>query len=259
MTASITTAVVASYDERAQFARAETVAVRRPRLLRGLLNSSSHVAEVPCGAGHFLADYARADVAVTLVDANAAMLAVATEHAIQAEVPIERTFPRPAYWQKLTLPDDVDLVVVPNAALNQLVRQAPLTDLVTRLRAALRPDAEVLAQVACTHPGGGVDRATFYDPARPHGVWFADRWFEPTDAGGAVVRRRRQHRDGNHLRIDFDYHDPAGISLHATTVAMNLLSAATLIESFTAGGFSRIRFLPGRGGLSEILASAGPR
>lgn len=225
MTALSATAVVASYDERVRFARAETVAVRRPRLLRGLLNSSSHVAEVPCGTGHFLADYARAGVAVTLVDANAAMLAVATENAIQMGLPVERTFPTPAYWQDVTLPDDVDLVVVPNAALNQLACQAPLTDLVTRLRAALCPDAEVLAQVACTHPGGGVDRATFYDPARQHGVWFADRWFEPTDAGGAVVRRRRQHREGNHLRIDFDYHDPAGTSLHATTVAMNHAAA----------------------------------
>jgi SAM-dependent methyltransferase len=248
-------AVVASYDGRTRFARVETGAVRRPRLLRGLLDMATRGAELPGGAGHFLADYARAGVVVTLADASPVMLAAAREHALDAGLPAERTRTVCAYVQDLMVPERVDLVVVPNAALNQLTCQAPLADLLAGIRASLRPGAEVLVQVACTHPGGGVDTTGFYDPARPHGVWFADRWFDPALAGGAVLRRRRQHRDGDQLRVEFDYRDPAGACLHAATVELTLLSVDTLTAAFTAAGFAHVRFLPGQDGLSEALAT----
>lgn len=202
--------VVASYEQRARFARTETATVRRPRLLRGLLDSATHIAEIPCGTGHFLGDYVRVEVSVTLVDASAAMLAAAVEHAVEAGLPADRTFPTLGYLHELHLRDGIDLVVAPNAALNQLAWQAPLIELLTSLRATVCPGAEVLAQVACTQPDAGVDTATFYDAARQHRVWFADRWFDPAQAGGAVLRRRRQYRDGNRLRIEFDYRDPPG-------------------------------------------------
>ncbi|SHG79698.1 hypothetical protein [Streptoalloteichus hindustanus] len=249
-------AVVASYDGRARFGRTEVAAVRRPRLLRGLLATAAHVAEIPCGAGHFLSSYARTSVAATLVDASAAMLATAVEHAVEVGQRAERTFPMLAYWQEVTLPEDVDLVVVPNAALNQLACQAPLTDLLACLRVAASPGTEVLAQVACTHRDGGVDTATFYDPARQHRVWFADRGFKPTQTSGAVLRRRRQHRDGNRLHIEFDYRDGTGTSMHSSTVELELFTAARLAEAFTSAGFGHVRFLPGEGGLSEVLATA---
>ncbi len=102
-----------------------------------------------------------------------------------------------------------------------------------------------------------MDTATFYDPARQHRVWFADRWFNPDEAGGAVLRRRRQHRDGDRLHIEFDYRDRAGTRLHATTVELELFSAAHLTDAFTAAGFAHVRFLPGQNGLSEVLATAG--
>lgn len=247
-------AVVASYAGRARFARAEAAAVHRPRLLRGLLGTTTHIAEIPCGAGHFLAAYADAGVTVTMVDASPAMLAEAGRHARQAGLPAEQIFTREAYWQNVTLPHDVDLVVAPNAALNQLACQTPLIDLLADLRDALHPGTEVLAQVGCTHPGGRADAATFYDPAHPHRAWFADRCFEPAQAG-AVLRRRRQHRDGDRLRIEFDYRDHAGASLHTTTVEMALFTPAQLGEAMTAAGFGHVRFLPGFGGLSEFLAS----
>lgn len=246
---------VATYDGRTQFARAETRAVRRPRLLRGLLDTTTHVAELPCGAGHFLADYTHAGVAVTLADANPMMLAAAREHAHDTGLPAERTHTVCAYVQDLILPSTVDLVVVPNAALNQLACQTPLADLLSGVRAGLRCGAEVLVQVACTHPGGAVDTTGFYDPTRHHGVWFADRWFDPAQAGGAVLRRRRQHRDGDRLRVEFDYRDPAGACLHATTVELALLSVDTLTVAFTTAGFGHVRFLAGHGGLSEALAT----
>lgn len=247
--------VVASYEARTRFVRAETATVSRPRLLRGLLGSATHVAEIPCGAGHFLTDYAGAGLAVTLVDASEAMLTEACGHARDAGLPPERTYTVHAYVQDLVVPEPVDLVVVPNAALNQLAAQAPLVDLLTGLRVSLRPGVEVLAQVVCTHAGGGVDGAGFYDPACQHRVWFADRWFDPAQAGGAVLRRRRQHWDGDRLRIEFDYRDPANTSLHTTTVELVLFSADMLSAAFTAAGFSHVRFLAGQGGLSEALAT----
>jgi SAM-dependent methyltransferase len=258
VTAASAAAVVRSYTERARFARAETAKVRRPRLLPGLLRTSRHVAEIPCGTGHFLAEYARTGAAVTLVDACPTMLAAAVEHAVDAGVPAERTIPTLAYLHELEFLTEVDLVVAPNAALNMLACQSSLTDTLSALRRALRPGVEVLAQTACTHPDGGVDTATFYDAARQHRAWFPDTWFNPAQTGGAVMRRRRQYREGDRLRVEFDYVDPAGRSVHATTVELALFSAQQLRDAFTAAGFVHVRFLSGRGGLSEVLAITDP-
>lgn len=247
-------AVVSSYAARTRFARAETATVRRPRLLRGLLATAMHVAELPCGAGHFLTDYRDSGLAVTLADASSEMLAEARDHARDVGLPPDRTDTIHAYLQDLVVPEPVDVVVVPNAALNQLACQAPLVEVLAWLRAS-RPGVEVLVQVVCTHPGGGVDTAGFYAPARRHGVWFADRWFDPAQAGGAVLRRRRQIRDGDRLRIEFDYRDPADARLYATSVELALFSADVLSAAFTAAGFGHVRFLPGQGGLSEALAT----
>jgi len=166
MTATSATTVVDAYQYRVRFSRAETATVRRPRLLRGLLDTATHVAEIPCGPGHFLTDYAQAECTVTLVDASPVMLAAAVAHAVEAGLPGERTFPTAAYLQELKLPAEVDLVVAPNAALNQLACQSSLTGILSALRTAVRPGVEVLAQMACTHPGETVDTATFYDAAR---------------------------------------------------------------------------------------------
>lgn len=257
MTARTTAAtVVDSYQQRARFSRAETATVHHPRLLRGLLPDIGHVAEIPCGAGHFLDLYATADVAVTLIDACPAMLVAAVKHAVEVGLPTDRTHPRVAYLQDLGQLSEVDLVVVPNAALNQLACQSSLPDTLAALRRAVRLGAQVLAQLACTYPGGGVDTAGFYDVERQDRVWFADRWFSPAHAGRAVLRRRRQHRIDHRLRIEFDYRDTAGRSLHTTTVELFLFSATELSRVFTDAGFGHVRFLPGMGGLSEVLATA---
>lgn len=206
------TTVVGGYGGRARFARAEADIVSRPRLLRGLLRTAGHVAELPCGAGHFLAEYAAAGAETTM----------------------------------------------PNAALNQLACQTPPAELLAVIRRALWCGVELLAQVVCVHPGDRADTAGFYDPVREHGVWFADRYLDPVRAGGAVLRRRCQHRhhtDGvGRLRIEFDYLASDGASLHTSEVELSLFSAEELAAVLTAAGFRHIRFLPGHGGLSEILA-----
>jgi len=258
MTRSGATAVARTvadgYDGRARFARADADAVSRPRLLRGLLDTAGHVAEIPCGAGHFLADYAVAGVETTLIDGNGTMLAAAIEHATELGLPADRT--EAQYVQDLGDLPDVDLVVMPNAALNQLACQTPPVELLTVIRRALRCGVELLAQVICTHPDGRLDTTGFYDPARQHGGWFADRYLDPTRAGGAVLRRRRQHHaDGaGRVRVEFDYLDSDGISLHTSGAELRVFSAEELAAALTTAGFRHIRFLPGHGGLSEILA-----
>lgn len=246
--------VVNSYRRRARFCRAETAAVRRPRLLRGLLGTARHVAEIPSGTGHFLTNYAEAGAAVTFVDACPDMLAAAAEHATAAGLPAERVRTVLSTVQRLA-PLAAKLVVVPNGALNQLVLQSPAQRLLTRMCSMLPPNVEVLAQVACLHPGGGVDNSTFYDPRGQHGRWFADRRFDPAQVAGAALRYRRQYRDGEQLRIEFDYRDSAGERLHTAMVELALLSARELGDVFTAAGFVNVRFLPGQGGLSELLAT----
>ncbi len=255
MTAAVS--VAQSYRARARFCHAETVDVPRPWMLRGLLDTAGHVAEIPCGAGHFLTEYAHARAAVTLVDACVDMLAAATARA--HEIGLEQVQSHQATVQELPPLVDVDLVVLPNGALNQLAHQTPTERLLAGLCSVMRPAATMLVQVACTHPGGGTDTSTFYEPHRQHGVWFADRWFQPTQAAGAVLRRRRQNRNNQQLRIEFDYLDSAGERLHTTEVGLVLLPAAQLAEAFTAAGFVHVRFLPGRGGLSELLATAPDR
>ncbi|MGQ0718598.1 MAG: methyltransferase domain-containing protein [Pseudonocardiales bacterium] len=261
ITPVVATAVVDGYELRARFARADADAVSRPRSLRGLLRTTRHVAEVPCGAGHFLADYAATGVTTTLIDGNGAMLAAAIAHAADSGLPAVGTHAYVQYVQELGELAGVDLVVIPNAALNQLACQTPLVELLAAIRHALRPGVELLAQVACTHPGGGIDTAGCYDPVRQQGVWFADRYLDPSRAGGAGLRRRCQHRhhEGNgavRVRVEFDYVDPTGASLHTTSVELRLFSAEELAAALTSAGFSRLRFLPGYGGLSDITARA---
>lgn len=252
------TTVVDGYDGRARFARHEADAVSRPRLLRGLLRTTGRVAELPCGAGHFLADYAVAGVETTLIDGSGAMLAAAIEHGAELGLSTDRIHTHIRYVQELGDLSDVDLVVMPNAALNQLACQTPPAELLATVHRALRCGVDFLAQVICTHPGGRVDSTGFYDPARQHGGWFADRYLDPTRADGAVLRRRRQHRhhaDGvGRVHVEFDYLDSGGASLHTSRAELRLFSAEELAAALTTAGFHHIRFLPGCGGLSEILA-----
>jgi SAM-dependent methyltransferase len=249
-----TAEVVESYRTRAPFYRAETAHIRRPRSLWDVLHTARHVAEIPCGAGHFLSDYAGAEAVVTLVDACPEVLAFATQHAHDAGLPRERVRPELSTVQQLRALTDVDLVVMPNGAFNQISRQVPPLQLTTGLYSAMRPGAKLLAQVACTYASGDIDSSTFYDPRRAHDVWFIDHSFTPADGGGPILRHRRQHRNGETLRIDFDYRTPTGDSLHTAMVEMALLSGHDLVETFTAAGFVHVRILPGHDGLSELLA-----
>ncbi len=251
-------AVVASYRTRTPFAAAETRAVQVPRLLRGLLRAATHVAEVPCGAGHFLPAYVEHEVVVTLVDACQDMLDLAADRAADHGLPSDRVTARRALVQDLELPSGVDLVVLPNAALNQLAAQSGLPTLLAAVRATIGEGTVVLAQVCCEHPAGAVDASTFYDDRRPHGQWFPDTVLPCDQLDGDVLRRRRQHRDRDQLRIEFDYLDKSRTRVESAVVDLRVFTAEELISAFGVAGFTDVRFLPGTDGLSEITALAGP-
>jgi Methyltransferase domain len=250
--------VVEGYRVRAPFVRAEIAAVRRPQLLRGLLRAALHVAELPSGVGHFLTDYAHAGVEVTMIDASPDMLAVAPDHAAVAGMAVGRIHTQVRLVQELDVLPSVDLVVMPNAALNQLACQTPLAELLTGIRAVLMPGVELLAQVLCSRAGGELDSSGFYDPGREHGVWFADRALRSLSANcseGFVLRYRRQYRDPRRIRVEFDYRDSNGASLHAASVELRVFSVTELAEALLTAGFEHLRLLPGQGGLSEMLAT----
>jgi SAM-dependent methyltransferase len=248
--------VVAGYGERAAYVRAEQPPPP-PKLLAHLLRRTAHVAELPCGTGHFVLAYAQAGVEVTLLDASAAMLQVAVERAATAGVPTERTHIRRCLIQQLDRLPEVDAVVMPNAALNQLAAQCPPTDILAGIRAALVPGSRILLQALCTRPGV-TDGCAFYDPDLPDGAWRTDRRLDPARAAGAAYRQRRQHHDatGLALRIDFAYLSASGNRLHATSVDLRLIPAADLTDALTAVGYRIIEKLTStRSRFTEILAA----
>jgi hypothetical protein len=245
--------VVNGYTDRARFARAETDAVAPPRMLPGLLGTARHVTELPCGAGHFLDQYSAARLEVTLVDGNQAMLAAAVDHAGALGIAADRVHGRAQLLQDLAPLPSVDLAVIPNGALNQLACQTRLVDLLTGIRGALSANVHLLAQVLCSHGHGQLDASGFYDRAREPGCWFADRHLPSHTA--AVYRYRRQHHASPEdlLRVEFDYR-AGDRSVHTTAVTLRVLSPTGLLHAMAAAGFTPVHFLPGHGGLSEILA-----
>lgn len=256
MTSIRARSVVAGYGERAAFARAEQ-APPPPELLAHLLRHAVHIAELPCGTGHFLAAYAQAGVEVTLLDASAAMLHAAVERAAVVGLPTARTHTRRCLIQRLDRLPGVDAVVVPNAALNQLAAQCPPIDILAGIRAALGPGSQILLQALCARPGA-TDGCAFYDPDLPDGAWRTDRRLDPARTAGTAYRQRRQHHDatGLALRIDFAYLSASGTRLHATSVDLRLLRAADLTGALTAAGYRIIAKRTGTGSqFTEILAA----
>lgn len=240
---------IATYTDRARFVAAEIDRVPRPRGLGPALDAARHVVELPCGAGHFLPEYVRAGIRVTLIDANRAMLHVATARATLAGT----TFT--AHVALLpTLPplSDADLLVLPNAALNQLACHGDPAALFAALAAAA-PGARLLAQVLDTRP----DTASpvgWYDPTLCSGTWIADLVLDERVHAGAARRRRRQHQTGDRVTIDFDYLNDAGRSLHQASVQVRLVDPADWLAHTAAVQARHAVCEPGAGGLLELHA-----
>ncbi|MFE1102390.1 class I SAM-dependent methyltransferase [Nocardiopsis alba] len=245
--------VVESYRARAAWACAESRPTT-PHLLFRALGDITTVVEFPAGPGHFLTAYARAGVRVRLIDASRPMLTAATHHARDVGV-VELAIG--CHFLE-HLPDLAEeLVVVPNAALNQLAAQTPLTDVLAHLREAVRPGTRLLLQylqvgpTSHSEPGG-----RFYDPALPDGHTSTDHTF--TDPHNRRVRRhhRQYHTaDRSQVRIEFTYTTP-GHQERTTHVHLALPDMAEVESALTATGWTRSHTHT-HAGFREILANAG--
>ncbi len=245
--------VVESYRARAAWACAESRPTT-PHLLPRALDDITSVVEFPAGPGHFLTAYARAGVRVRLIDASWPMLTAATHHACDVGV-VELAIG--CHFLE-HLPDLAEgLMVVPNAALNQLATQTPLTDVLAHLREAVHPGTRLFLQylqvgpTPNSEPGG-----RFYDPALPDGHTSTDHTF--SDPHNRRVRRhRRQHHtpDGRQVRIEFTYTAP-GHQERTTHIHLALFTTGEVEAALAATGWTSSHTHT-HAGFCEVLANAG--
>jgi hypothetical protein len=215
-----------------------------PYLLDGLLRPGMVVAEVPSGTGHYLHAYAAAGCRCVLVDADADMLAAAADNA--AGIPHVRLLH--ARLEELTGAQLlVDLVVVPNGALNQLAHDLPLTHVFRALADIVGEGSRLLVQALLGEPG---EACGFYEPLRGT-FWFTDRRI--TDpAGGTLLRRRRQRQHDDGVSIDFTLHRDDTL-VYEHTVSLRLLDRAVVTTAATATGLTVTTYRPGLGRLTEVV------
>lgn len=242
--------MTAGYAERARYYAAETRAVPQPRLLAGLLRPGLRVAEMPSGTGHFLPAYSAAGTATTLVDSCPEMLDEACRNAaldgstadtlctaIENLSPGDGTF---------------GLIVMPNAALNQLAAGTGAPGLLAAAARVLEPGGTILAQVLDPSRACG-----FYDPALADGTWHPDRQFPGKD-GHTVTRRRRQSHRGGQIEIDFELCRD-GQPAHSQHVILRSLTEHGLRGALASAGLTARRVIRGAGGLTEVLAARSAR
>jgi Methyltransferase domain len=239
--------VTGGYAARARHYAAEIRHVPQPGALAGLLRPGLRIAEIPSGTGHFMPAYTAARAEVVLIDACPAMLQAARQHAghLGAEPgmlcsPIQGLTPQAGPF---------DLIVMPNAALNQLAADTATAELLAAAAQPLEPGGTLLAQVLDPGEDGACG---FYDPGVSDRIWYVDREF--TDkTGQPLVRRRRQHHHGDLVGIDFELRRDGELLYHHH-VTLRLLPAADLKAALASAGFTEVSARPGTGGLLELLA-----
>jgi ubiquinone/menaquinone biosynthesis C-methylase UbiE len=235
------------YAARARHYAAEISDVPQPESLAELLRPGLRVAEMPSGTGHFLAAYTAADAEVVLIDACPTMLQAARHQA-------GRLGAQPRLLcssvQDLTAQaGPFDLIVMPNAALNQLTADTAAADLLAAAARPLKPGGLLLAQVL--DPAKG-DAYGFYDPSVSDGAWHVDREFTD-EAGQRLTRRRRQRHHHDLIGIDFELRRRSELLYHHH-VTLRLPTTRDLQAALTIAGFTSVTARPGTGGLIELLA-----
>ncbi|GAA1464568.1 hypothetical protein GCM10009603_41910 [Nocardiopsis exhalans] len=242
--------VVSSYRDRAAWARAESCPTT-PHLLPRALADITAVVEFPAGPGYFLTHYAHAGVRLHLIDASWPMLTAATHHAREAGV--AELAIGCHYLEHLPELVGEELVVVPNAALNQLAAQTPLPDVLARLREAVKPGTRLLLQYVAASAGPG---SGFYDPALPDGRTILDHTFT-APGNQQVTRRHSQHHtaDRRQARIEFTY-TVSGHEERTSHVHLALPASGEVETALAHTGWVTTHTHDGAG-FREVLATAG--
>jgi hypothetical protein len=246
---------IPDYSARAAHYDIEIGAVPLPRSLPGLLQrcSGGTVGEVPSGCGHFLSAYAASSCAVTFVDACTAQLVKVRQRATAIGIG-DRVHAVEARVEKLAeAVRPLDVMVVPNASLNQLAAQGPVAELLAAYHATITRGGWAVFQMLCSHPSGRVDAAAFYDPRLPDSTW-VDEWCRPTDRG-SLVRRRRQVHAGTRLHISFElYHDDGPPIL--SEAELEILALCPLLRLMASLGLDVHTVEHALDGMTEITAMA---
>jgi SAM-dependent methyltransferase len=234
------------YAARARHYAAEIREVPQPESLADLLRPGLRVAEMPSGTGHFLPAYIAADAEVVLIDACPTMLEAARRQA-------GRLGAQPSLVcspiQDLTAQaGPFDLIVSPNAAVNQMAADIPAADLLTAAARPLKPGGLFLAQVLDPADSRACG---FYHPGVSDGACRTDRQFTD-ETGHPLTRRRRQHHH-RLIDLDFELHRDSEL-LYRHRVALRLLTTGDLRTALTIAGFTGVSARPGAGGLIELLA-----
>jgi hypothetical protein len=126
--------------------------------------------------------------------------------------------------------------------------------ILTALRGALCPGGMLLAQFLGMHDDGTLDRAGCFDPTLPNDVW-TEEWRRPAGGGRHLTRRRRQHRYGADLAVEFELTLDGGEATHHQ-VALHLLALADVPSLCRAAGLGTVVTRPGANGMSELLVAA---
>jgi SAM-dependent methyltransferase len=244
--------LTSGYAARAACYTAEIAGVVPPERLGSLLRPGLRVAEMPSGPGHFLPAYAAAGAEVVLIDACADMLTAAQRRTAGQQVSSLRTI----CCRIEDLPagtGPADVVVIPNAALNQLAASTGPAELIAAAARLLVPGGVLLAQVLRVADDGRAGPCGFYDPALADGTWIADREFTGSD-GLRVARRRQQHHGGTWLHIDFEF-TRDGETLYDHRVDLRLLTNLQVQTAMADAGLTPAGTCPGADGLDVVLAA----
>ena len=141
---------------------------------------------MPSATGHFLSAYAACQAQVTLVDCCQEMLSAAGRRAEGIGLQGFRLALSPI--QNLAseaIP--VDLVVIPNAALNQLAAGTHLVTLLTAVAQVLKSGGLLLLQILDLHDDGTIGACNFYTPGIGEQELVTDRKFTDEDGSLLVV------------------------------------------------------------------------
>jgi cyclopropane fatty-acyl-phospholipid synthase-like methyltransferase len=235
------------YAARARHYAAEIREVPQPESLADLLRPGLRVAEMPSGTGHFLPAYIAADADVVLIDACPTMLEAARHQA--GRLGAQPSLVCSPIQDLAAQAGPFDLIVLPNAAVNQMAADIPAADMLTAAARPLKPGGLFLAQVLDPADSRACG---FYDPGVSDGAWRVDRQFTD-ETGHPITRRRRQCHHHGLIDLDFELHRDSALLYHHC-VTLRLLTTGDLRTALTIAGFTGVSARPGAGGLIELLA-----
>jgi SAM-dependent methyltransferase len=237
------------YARRARSYAAEYAVTVDQAFLASLVDAAvSRVLEVPCGAGRNAGWLAATGRDVVLMDREPRMVAEADRAlARAARGGVARAIV--GDMRHFDLDVRFDLIIVPQEGFQMVTGNADARSALASLARHLAPGARLLIDLATF--GYADDDADariaprYFDPREPDGHRVAE-WVRPLPGGGRLRRARTQHRDGEHIRVRFDYdrEDSDGNSeTWTTTIELGRHDPAEFLELLAGAGLRPLEVL----------------